>query len=142
MDDKDNDEDEDNIEDEDRAYVFSSKFYDLCMGDLCIYYFYCFASKFGLLKLAVVTMPKNAKHDDGTLSRLSVPVSKYSKRDSGLVYLGDSMRAPIEIPPTNERKALDRINDKSARVTYIRHCITNTWTCTIAPKPVIYHHFC
>jgi len=105
----------DNVEEEsdaegvnEQAYVFSSNFFDFCKGDMCMYYFYCCATKFGLLKSAVVTMPVNSRHDGATVSKLSVPSSNSSKRDAGLMKIGEALSAPIEIRLSKEQKELNR----------------------------------
>ena len=77
------------------SYVFSSSFFDFCKGDMCMYYFYCCATKFGLLQSAVVTMPVNSRHDGASVSKLSLPRSNISKRDAGLTNIGKAMSAPI-----------------------------------------------
>lgn len=58
-------------------------------------------------------MQQNAKKEGGTVSRLSVWVSKSSKSEICIFYIEDSMRASIENRPTKEREALDRMKRQS-----------------------------
>lgn len=110
MGDQDNGADEnDNDEDDDRAYLFSSYFFDFCSGDMCVYYFYCCATKVGLLKSTVVIMPDPAWHDDGTMPRLSIPISRSSKRDAGLMMIGEALSSPMQVRQRKEQEQLARV---------------------------------
>lgn len=77
---------------------------------MCMYYFYCCGAKFGLLKSAVVTMPDNARDDGAATSRLWVPISsRSSKRDAGLMRIGDVLSSLLEVRQSKETEELNRV---------------------------------
>lgn len=57
MGDKENDGEEKEFEKEARAYVYSSNFFNFCDDDVCMYYFYCCATRYRLLKSSLVATP-------------------------------------------------------------------------------------
>lgn len=77
--------------------VFSSSFVDFIGGDWPLYYFYLLAIKNGLLKSALVTMPKEARHNGTSLS--STAQARQRKRDfaSGLSEVSAALREEVPV---------------------------------------------
>lgn len=109
--DSDRNEGHDDEEDVEKAFVFSSNFFDFCNGDNCIYYFYCCCTKYDLLKSAVVTMPEGSQHDGASTSKLVKVLGKrravaHNETNRTAEALIEASKMPLEIRRSEKEEML------------------------------------
>lgn len=98
--------------------VFSSSFVDFVGDDWALYCFYLVAVKYGLLKSALVTMPKEARHNGTSMS--STAQARQRKRDRAdcLSEVSDALRAevPVRVVLTEDQHAENAAKRRRAEI--------------------------